>query len=146
MDEKVIRIDRLSIFGMKTHASLRYPDECCGLMFGQRTENKTVKIQECVPLNNMEDSLQSKRHFTVSPMSVWSVEKAAGKRGMEIIGIYNSHPNTGAYLSKEDEEKMIPGQIYAVVSVGNEGCRELRMWEKASADAGIVEHRYEGAL
>ncbi len=142
MDEKVIEIDRLSVFGIKTHASIQYPDECCGLMLGRQTDNKAVKIQECIPLNNMENRLQSGRYFTVSPMSVWSVEKAARKRGMEIIGIYHSHPDTGAYLSEEDEQKMIPGQIYAVVSVGNDGCREIRMWEKTYADAGIVEHRY----
>ena len=142
MDGDQVWIDRLSIFGIRTHACAQYPNECCGLMFGYRMEKETITIQECIPLDNEENDLDSGKYYRMSPMSVWLLEKTGRRKGMEPVGIYHSHPDEEARLSETDKAGMIPGQIYAVASVGNDGCREIRMWERASFDTEAVECRY----
>lgn len=129
-NRKETELDSLAILGIRQHATASFPDECCGILFGYKGHAGELRISDAVPLENKVDEGKTDRYFKVDPMSVWRLERAGLKRGLEVVGIYHSHPGAPAELSLEDEDRMIPGQIYAVISISNGKCRDIRLWKK----------------
>ncbi|MCM1166714.1 MAG: M67 family metallopeptidase [Lachnospiraceae bacterium] len=101
-----------------SHAESEYPDECCGVLLGQRIGGKRV-AERTVLLKNQSGSDKT-AHFAVNPLDIPRIELAAAAENREIIGFYHSHPNCAAVLSKTDERYMLEDCSYPIVSV-NEG-------------------------
>ena len=57
--------------------------------------------------------------------------KKADPRGLEIVGIYHSHPDCPAILSKEDEKYMVPGLEYVIMSVQNGEVVDVKSYRKS---------------
>lgn len=50
--------------------------------------------------------------------------------GYDLIGFYHSHADAEAILSDEDEENMIPGMVYAILSVFPGKPGQIRAYRK----------------
>ncbi len=68
--------------------------ETCGYLAGNGEE-----VKEIFPMTNMD---QSPEHFTFVPEEQFSVLDKAGEAGLELIGVYHSHPASPARMSVED--------------------------------------------
>ncbi len=68
--------------------------ETCGYLAGNGEEAK-----EIFPMTNMD---QSPEHFTFVPEEQFSVLDNAAEAGLELIGVYHSHPVSPARMSAED--------------------------------------------
>ena len=112
---------------MAAQGIAEYPLECCGLLLGNRAEERIEKIR-AMPNASGENRRES--HFLIEPFAMYGAEQEAEKEGWEILGFYHSHPDMPAMLSKEDEAYMIPGLAYAVLSVGAEGLKDLQVYWK----------------
>ncbi|MCR4849756.1 MAG: M67 family metallopeptidase [Lachnospiraceae bacterium] len=110
---------------------MAYPEECCGVLIGDMDELKIDKI--CSLENSSEQSKRGDR-FIIDPGEIINVEKNLEKDTESIIGIYHSHPDAEAVLSREDEENMIPGMLYIVLSIVDEKCRNIRAYLKTEPD------------
>ena len=100
---------------MVLHAERTYPKECCGAMLGHiKGENKLVT--EAVPLENAYPGEQSAR-YEVRPESLLQADKAARKRGLDLIGIFHSHPDCEAYFSETDLKNSCPWYSFVVLSI-----------------------------
>ncbi len=113
------------------HAQEEYPNECCGIILGLKNERKVLEI---VKTYNVDTEYDKNVHFAINPLLLYKVERESEKRGLDVIGFYHSHIDYPAVLSKEDERYMIPGCIYAIASVNDEKCNELRLYYKDSFD------------
>lgn len=74
------------------------PSECCGLLAGKRLDRGWV-AEEVFPLVN---ELKSATRFRSEPRSLLSALRLIEHRGMDVVGIYHSHPNTDAIPSRTD--------------------------------------------
>jgi len=93
-----IRIQSEPWAAMVSHARQTYPNECCGAMLGSiDAAGKTVRV--ALPLENAFDGAQATR-YELRPQDLLAADKAARERHMELIGIYHSHPDCGAYFSR----------------------------------------------
>ncbi|MDZ7636665.1 MAG: M67 family metallopeptidase [Bryobacterales bacterium] len=109
---------------MVDHAQRLYPNECCGAMLGVSRpetnaagETLTVKeIARSVPLENAYQGEQADR-YEIRPMDLLKTEREARAAGMELIGIYHSHPDCDAYFSKTDLENSCPWYSFVVLSI-----------------------------
>ena len=93
------------------HAEQTYPKECCGVMLGSEQ-----LVKEAVPLPNVYTGPQED-FFVLAPEDLLRTEQQARKNGMDVIGIFHSHPNCDAYFSKRDLEHSCPWYSYVVLSV-----------------------------
>lgn len=116
---------------MSFQGKMAYPEECCGVLIGDMDELKIDKI--CSLENSSEQSKRGDR-FIIDPGEIINVEKNLEKDTESIIGIYHSHPDAEAVLSREDEENMIPGMLYIVLSIVDEKCRDIRAYLKTEPD------------
>ena len=111
----MIRIESEPWEAMVSHARRTYPNECCGAMLGSiRGDDKTVHA--ALPLENVFDGAQTAR-YELRPQDLLAADKAARERQMDLIGIYHSHPDCGAYFSKTDLQNSCPWYSFVVLSI-----------------------------
>ena len=100
---------------MLLHAERTYPNECCGAMLGRIQGEKKV-VTEAVPLENAYAGEQAAR-YEVRPEDIREADQAARARGLDLIGIFHSHPDADAYFSETDLKNSCPWYSFVVLSV-----------------------------
>jgi proteasome lid subunit RPN8/RPN11 len=113
----MIRIEEQPWREMVAHAQRVYPNECCGAMIGVAEDGVQV-VREAVALQNAHEGEQKQRYL-LRPADLLHADRAARERKMELIGIYHSHPDCGAYFSKTDLENSCPWYSFVVLSIKN---------------------------
>ena len=129
---------KLSRDGLKVideHALKNFPRECCGLLLGKFGEN-VIEVEEVVEADNV---LGSPVAFEADAELVFKTIKRAEKSGLELVGIYHSHPNIAAYVSARDSEmmKLWPGVSWLIVSAAEGRVIERKAY--VLKDGGIEE-------
>ena len=104
-----------------------YPNECCGVLLGNRTNCEVLDIKS---FNNAAGENRTMTHFKISPLDIYQVEQEIEDSNLEIIGFYHSHPDCEAIPSGEDTEHMIPGLAYIILSVTSTGVVDIRTYKK----------------
>ncbi|MDQ2773822.1 MAG: M67 family metallopeptidase [Acidobacteriota bacterium] len=100
---------------MVLHAERTYPNECCGAMLGRINGDKKT-VTEAAPLENAFEGEQGER-YELRPEDLLAADKAAGERGLDLIGIFHSHPDCDAYFSQTDLKNSCPWYSFVVLSI-----------------------------
>ena len=111
----MIRIEPGPWAAMVSHARATYPNECCGAMLGA-IDGDAKTVRESVALENAFEGEQAAR-YELRPEDLLAADKAARARGMDLIGIYHSHPDCGAYFSPTDLRNSCPWYSFVVLSI-----------------------------
>ncbi len=111
----MIRIEQEAWQAMLAHARRVYPEECCGALLGLREEG-LKRVLRALPLENAHPGSRRSR-YQVRPEELLEAERQARREGVELIGIYHSHPDCPAYFSRTDLENACPWYSFLVVSI-----------------------------
>ena len=109
------------------HASMSYPEECCGVLIGRSSAEGTTVVERVLSVGNERQDSRHNR-FLISPETVLAAHKEAGNLGLDIVGYYHSHPDHPARPSDFDREHAWPGLSYLIVSVQGGKVAETRSW------------------
>ncbi|SRR5579884_3393054 len=113
----MIEIESTAWQAMVLHAERTYPNECCGAMLGHiRGEHKQVVA--AVPLENSFSGEQNTR-YELRPEDLLEADRTARARGLDLVGIFHSHPDCDAYFSPTDLKHSCPWYSFVVLSVYN---------------------------
>ena len=111
----MIKINYAAWKTMVAHAEAKFPNECCGAMIGSITGDvKDVTLAQ--PLENAYSGAQGAR-YELRPEDLLEADKKARAAGLDLIGIFHSHPDCDAYFSKTDLENSCPWYSFVVLSV-----------------------------
>src|SRR4051812_8870167 len=100
---------------MVDHAKATYPNECCGAMLGSVDgDTKTVRVS--VVLENAFTGEQNAR-YELKQEDLLKADAEARRQGMDLVGIFHSHPDCDAYFSKTDLENSCPWYSFVVLSI-----------------------------
>lgn len=92
------------------HAKGEFPNEACGILAGKK---RHVEI-----LYRMTNTDESSISFFMDPKEQLRVMKEIRNAGLEMVGIYHSHPHTEAYPSSKDIEMVFyPDASYVIISL-----------------------------
>jgi len=122
----MIRIETEPWQAMVDHARRSYPNECCGAMLGT-IEEETKTVREAIALENAFDGAQAAR-YELRPEDLLAADKAARERGMDLIGIYHSHPDCDAYFSTTDLQNSCPWYSFVVLSIQKGEFHHANSW------------------
>ena len=111
----MIEIEQSPWGTMVDHAQSTYPNECCGAMLGRTGEGKRV-VTAAVPLQNAFSGEQGE-HYELRPEDLLAADKAARDQGLELVGIFHSHPDCDAYFSETDLKNSCPWFSFVVLSI-----------------------------
>lgn len=97
------------------HARAAYPEECCGALAGlHHPAGKFVR--RALPLINSAPHGRRDR-YQVRPQDLLEADRHARRSGLDLIGLYHSHPDTDASLSTCDLANACPWFSFLVLSV-----------------------------
>ncbi len=113
----MIEIEKTAWETMVAHARNTFPNECCGAMLGRLDEGRKI-VTLAVPIENAYAGAQQAR-YEIQPGDLLAAEREARSRGMELVGIFHSHPDCDAYFSETDLKNSCPWYSFVVLSVKN---------------------------
>jgi proteasome lid subunit RPN8/RPN11 len=151
-DLVVLALSQQQLFDLSAHAERLYPEECCGLLLG--TGETYKDLVELVPLENhwenhsadepipalgnlnenmnptadLEAIYTKHRRYAIDPKDMLRLQKQARSQGLNIIGIYHSHPDHEAVPSECDRLLAWPEYIYTIVSVCKGKAVDVKSW------------------
>lgn len=111
----MIRVAGIPWQEMVAHAQSTYPNECCGAMLG-RVDGVEKEVLIAMRLENSSSGSQRAR-YELRPEDLLAADKEARRQGLDLIGIYHSHPDCDAYFSKTDLENSCPWYSFIVLSI-----------------------------
>lgn len=103
---------------IEAHALETYPHECCGVIVG-RVNGDGREGVEAHRTGNLNTERAHDR-FDLDPKDFNRIDREAREKGLDIVGIYHSHPDHPARPSETDLAAAWPGYSYIIVAV-NEG-------------------------
>lgn len=111
----MIRIEQAAWDLMVSHAQKTYPNECCGAMLGN-VDGADKTVTEAVAIENAFTGEQGAR-YEIRPEDLIAADKAARSRGLDLVGIFHSHPDCDAYFSRTDLENSCPWYSFVILSI-----------------------------
>ena len=65
------------------------PNESCALLVSDNNKRKEISIIDIIPMKNSDLSVLS---FSIDPQELIDTYQKVEKRGMQVVGIFHSHP------------------------------------------------------
>lgn len=113
---------------IKEHGEQAYPEEGAGLLLG-RVDGNNRFVDQILPQSNQFEREHRNRRYMITPQDLIRAEEIAEELGMELIGIFHSHPDHPAKPSDFDQERALPWFSYLITSVQKKIAHESRSWQ-----------------
>lgn len=112
---------------LETWVRAGYPHETCGLLLGSR-KDATCTVARVRQARNVVMERAHDR-FELDPEDFLAADAEGRRLGLEIVGVWHSHPDHPARPSETDRAAAWPGWSYLIVSVGRNGVADWRSWQ-----------------
>ena len=122
-----IKVREASQAIMNAHAEETFPEECCGAMLGIENEDGSREITEVIRVENTKGENRERR-FLIDPRALLNAEKVAKDRGLDVLGIYHSHPNHPSQASEFDRTHAMPFWSYLIISCIDGKTASIQSW------------------
>jgi proteasome lid subunit RPN8/RPN11 len=122
------------------HAAESYPYEGCGLLLGI-VENGANVVHALFPVPNVWEVQEERRvRFRIDEMDLVDAELAADDRGLDVIGIFHSHPDHPPIASLRDLNWATwTGYSYLITEVLNGIPGQSKSWQLLPDRSGFDE-------
>ena len=121
----MIRFEETAKSQMISIGEKGYPFEICGFMFGKAGEKRTVtEIFECGNLNK----LKPETRYDMDPKDYMKGEALARQKGLDVVGIFHSHPDHPDKASETDRQAAWPGFSYVIMSIQKGKYASMKSW------------------
>lgn len=111
---------------MASQAEAGYPHEVCGLLLGQ-ADGSSVRVERLFDAKNLNEERAHDRYI-LDPEAFLAADREGREAGLEIVGIWHSHPDSPARPSITDLEAAWAGYSYVIVSVRQGALADLRSY------------------
>ncbi|MDR0643282.1 MAG: M67 family metallopeptidase [Treponema sp.] len=125
---------------IRAEGEAAYPHECCGFLLGIG-EAAGRRAEMVLPVENHREEAERYHRFIIEPEDFLYAERLSARRGMDIIGIYHSHPDCPAVPSDYDHEHALPFYSYVIVAVEKGKAGSIRSWELSAVDRAFNEEK-----
>jgi proteasome lid subunit RPN8/RPN11 len=110
-----------------THGEASYPEEGAGFLLGSDEDQQRVVSQIFTTENAREDTARHNRYL-VTPEDYLEAEITAERLGLDLMGVFHSHPDHPNRPSEFDREWAQPFFSYVITSVNEGKAVESRCW------------------
>lgn len=125
---------------IKAHGAATYPYEGCGLLLGSAEDGHNVVTAICPLPNVWPVEAEKPERFRIDENDWRDVELEAMAEGLDVIGIFHSHPDHPPIASPRDLAwASWPGYSYLITEVRNGRPVNSRSWQLAADRSGFLE-------
>ena len=112
---------------MNAHAEETFPEECCGTMLGRELEDGSREIVKIIRVENTKGENRERR-FLIDPRALLNAERRAKDEGLDVLGIYHSHPDHPSQASEFDRVHAMPFWSYLIISCMQGKTASIQSW------------------
>ena len=121
----MIEIPRALVRAMEAHGREGFPEEVCGFLIGSAEEPR--RVVEIRRAKNIAAENRGRR-YRIDPLELLHADDNARNEGLDLIGIYHTHPNHPAVPSEYDRSRAASWYTYVILGVQDREPRELTAW------------------
>jgi proteasome lid subunit RPN8/RPN11 len=121
---------------INAHGETSYPEEGAGFLLGADGNKRQVKA--ILALNNAREDGARHDRYLITPQDYLHGEQEAAKLGLEVIGVFHSHPDHPDQPSEFDRKWALPWFSYLITSIQAGKAIESRSW-RLSEDRSYFE-------
>jgi proteasome lid subunit RPN8/RPN11 len=113
---------------LRTAYEAAYPRECCGVLLGVSTRTRLIVRRVINTLN----AVSMIGGFAIPDHEMCRVRLLAANAGLDIVGVFHSHPSGSTELSSGDQAALDHSEWPWVIVTENPSTRDVLLtWHKA---------------
>jgi proteasome lid subunit RPN8/RPN11 len=132
-----VRLTQANLRAVEAHGEATYPNEGAGFLLG-RVSDGSVHVEAVLPIDNRRESAAQHNRYELGPRDFLRAEGEATRRGLDLVGIFHSHPDHPNRPSEFDREHALPNLSYLITSVEGGTAAGTRAW-RLTADRARFE-------
>ncbi len=128
------------------HLRAAYPNEGAGLLFGNSdgaSPHSRKTARAILPLPNRFEEGEQYHRYLITARDMLDGEMEAARLGLDVIGVFHSHPDHPALASEYDREMALPWYSYLIVSVHSGSPADARAWVLSDDRSQFVEDEFK---
>ena len=115
-----------------------YPEEGAGLLLGEVVDG-SKRVSQVLVLNNSREKAARRKRYLLEAEDYADGEEQAERLGLEVLGVFHSHPDHPDVPSDFDREWAWPWFSYLITSVREHQAVGSRSWCLREDRSGFVE-------
>ena len=115
-----------------------YPDEGAGLLFG-KAEGDSRRVIAILEMTNARQKSARRSRYLITPQEMLRAEREASRRGLDVLGVFHSHPDHPNLPSEFDREWALPWFSYLITSVQDGSAVESLSWRLQEDRSEFIE-------
>jgi proteasome lid subunit RPN8/RPN11 len=119
------------------HGEQAYPDEAAGFLLGKGDTERV--IQDLLFAENERELAARPRRYLIDAREYMAAEIESERRGLDLVGVFHSHPDHPNAPSEYDREWAQPAFSYVITSIEAGKAGDPRSWRLADDRNGFVE-------
>lgn len=112
---------------IEAHGESTYPNEGAGFLLG-RIDGEVLRIEALIPIVNKWEADEQYHRYVLTPEDFSKAEIEAMKRGVDLVGVFHSHPDHVAEPSIYDRDWAIPNFSYFISSIEKGKAKVTYSW------------------
>lgn len=112
---------------LQAHGEAAYPNEGAGLLLGNAADGHK-SVVDILPLENQWEAEEQYHRYLITPQDMLRAETEAARRGLDVLGIFHSHPDHPAEPSGMDKDWALPWYSYIITTVAHGRAAVSRAW------------------
>ncbi len=122
------------------HGESAYPDEGAGLLLG-KAHGGLKQVDAILALPNVREAGERRRRYLLTPQDYLHGEQEASRQGLDVLGVFHSHPDHPNRPSDFDRQWAWPWFSYLITSVQAGLATESRSWRLSEDRGGFEEEQ-----
>ena len=123
----MLQISKTIYDDMISHAREGFPLEVCGILGGTGESVSAIY--------RMTNTDASNEHFMMEPREQFAVIKDLRAKGLAMLAVYHSHPETPARPSQEDIKlALTPDVSYLIISLADAAVPDIKSYKISSGN------------
>lgn len=115
-----------------------YPEEGVGLLLGA-SDGEVKRITAFFRVSNAREQDARHNRYLINPEDYLRGEDEAARLGLDVVGVFHSHPDHPDQPSEFDRDWALPGFSYLITSVESGKVTSSRAWQLASDRSTFIE-------
>lgn len=135
-----IEISPTLLDGIHTHGEDSYPEEGAGLLLGSSNGDFRL-VSSILKLTNAREDEARHNRYLLTAQDMLRGEQEAMKLGLDIVGVFHSHPDHPNRPSEFDRDWAMPWFSYIITSVNQGKAVESRSWRLSDNRLSFTEEK-----
>jgi len=136
----VLIIPKEILRAIHQHGEEAYPEEGAGLLLG-KAQGEAKSVEKILPLANTREDAARHNRYLLNPQDYLRGELEANRLGLDVLGVFHSHPDHPNRPSEFDREWAMPWFSYLITSVQQGKAVESRSWLLAEDRSAFSEEK-----